>query len=84
MIQHSRKNGYKWLNRYLDEGPGGLHDRSRAPQVTTLFACVSPRVKIVLFITMTRVENPVVATIVDIVAHSQIVYGRPENVNENC
>lgn len=27
----SRKNGYKWLNRYLDEGPGGLHDRSRAP-----------------------------------------------------
>jgi len=27
----SRKSGYKWLARYLAEGPSGLHDRSRAP-----------------------------------------------------
>ncbi len=27
----SRKGGYKWLARYLAEGPSGLHDRSRAP-----------------------------------------------------
>ena len=27
----SRKTGYKWLNRYLAEGPSALHDRSRAP-----------------------------------------------------
>jgi transposase InsO family protein len=29
----SRKNGYKWLNRYLKEGEDGLIDRSRAPLV---------------------------------------------------
>jgi len=28
----SRKTGYKWLNRYLAEGPSALHDRSRAPR----------------------------------------------------
>ena len=28
----SRKTGYKWLNRFLDEGRAGLADRSRAPQ----------------------------------------------------
>lgn len=28
----SRKTGYKWLSRWLREGPGGLEDRSRAPQ----------------------------------------------------
>lgn len=27
----SRKTGYKWLDRYLREGPPGLHDRSHAP-----------------------------------------------------
>ncbi len=27
----SRKTGYKWLERYRQEGPGGLCDRSRAP-----------------------------------------------------
>lgn len=27
----SRKTGYKWLNRYEDEGFDGLEDRSRAP-----------------------------------------------------
>ncbi len=27
----SRKSGYKWVARYLAEGPSGLHDRSRAP-----------------------------------------------------
>ncbi len=27
----SRKSGYKWLARYMAEGPSGLHDRSRAP-----------------------------------------------------
>jgi putative transposase len=26
----SRKNGYKWLNRYLEEGEKGLKDRSKA------------------------------------------------------
>jgi putative transposase len=27
----SRRAGYKWLERYEREGPGGLHDHSRAP-----------------------------------------------------
>lgn len=27
----SRKTGYKWIDRYLKEGPGGLSDRSRRP-----------------------------------------------------
>ena len=27
----SRKVGYKWLERYRDEGVDGLKDRSRAP-----------------------------------------------------
>ncbi len=27
----SRKSGYKWLGRYLAQGPAGLEDRSRAP-----------------------------------------------------
>ena len=27
----SRKTGYKWVGRYRAEGPGGLHDRARAP-----------------------------------------------------
>jgi len=27
----SRKTGYKWLERYKTEGPGGLEERSRAP-----------------------------------------------------
>ncbi len=27
----SCKTGYKWVGRYRSEGPGGLHDRSRAP-----------------------------------------------------
>ena len=27
----SRSNGYKWLDRYLAEGPAGLVDRSRRP-----------------------------------------------------
>ena len=28
----SRKTGYKWIDRYLNEGPAGLQDRSRKPQ----------------------------------------------------
>ena len=28
----SRKTGYKWLNRYREEGVAGLRDRSRAPK----------------------------------------------------
>ena len=28
----SRKTGYKWIDRYADEGPQGLHDRSRRPR----------------------------------------------------
>jgi transposase InsO family protein len=28
----SRKTGYKWIDRYLKEGPGGLYDRSRRPE----------------------------------------------------
>jgi transposase InsO family protein len=28
----SRKTGYKWLNRYLEEGVSGLGDRSRRPR----------------------------------------------------
>ena len=27
----SRKTGYKWIDRYLNEGPDGLRDRSRRP-----------------------------------------------------
>ena len=27
----SRKTGYKWLDRYLAQGKGGLHDQSRRP-----------------------------------------------------
>ncbi|TIS61877.1 helix-turn-helix domain-containing protein, partial [Mesorhizobium sp.] len=27
----SRKTGYKWLGRYRETGPEGLHDRLRAP-----------------------------------------------------
>src|SRR5438034_10905721 len=30
----SRKSGYKWLERYKTYGPGGLHERSRAPKTT--------------------------------------------------
>ena len=29
--QISRKTGYKWLQRYAQEGDEGLHDRSRCP-----------------------------------------------------
>ena len=29
----SRKTGYKWLGRYLEQGPLGLKDRSHAPRV---------------------------------------------------
>jgi len=28
----SRKTAYKWIERFDQEGPGGLHDRSRAPR----------------------------------------------------
>lgn len=31
MYEISRKNGYKWLERYKSEGEEGLKDRSRAP-----------------------------------------------------
>ena len=27
----SRKTGYKWIDRYLKEGPAGLSERSRRP-----------------------------------------------------
>jgi putative transposase len=29
----SRKTGYKWIDRYLEDGPSGLADRSRRPHV---------------------------------------------------
>jgi putative transposase len=28
----SRKTGYKWLDRYAESGPSGLHDQSRRPE----------------------------------------------------
>ncbi|MFH0343341.1 MAG: helix-turn-helix domain-containing protein [Chromatiales bacterium] len=28
----SRKSGYKWIDRYLREGPAGLEERSRKPR----------------------------------------------------
>jgi putative transposase len=28
----SRKTGYKWIDRYLRQGPAGLEERSRRPQ----------------------------------------------------
>lgn len=28
----SRKTGYKWLDRFEEEGPGGLEERSRKPR----------------------------------------------------
>jgi putative transposase len=31
--QISRKTGYKWITRYLDEGAGGLADRSHRPHL---------------------------------------------------
>lgn len=37
LCQHygiSRKTGYKWLNRFLEEGMTGLEDRSRRPHVS--------------------------------------------------
>lgn len=36
MYDISRKNGYKWIKRYNDEGPDGLNDRSRAPHSQAL------------------------------------------------
>ena len=27
----SRKTGYKWIDRYLQQGPAGLEERSRQP-----------------------------------------------------
>jgi putative transposase len=30
----SRKTGYKWIERYLRQGPAGLHERSRKPRVS--------------------------------------------------
>jgi transposase-like protein len=30
----SRKTGYKWLDRYAEQGRAGLRDRSHAPQST--------------------------------------------------
>jgi transposase len=27
----TRKTGYKWIDRYLHDGPGGLEDQSRKP-----------------------------------------------------
>ncbi len=32
----SRKTGYKWLERYQQEGPAGLYDRSRRPHNSSL------------------------------------------------
>jgi transposase len=32
----SAKTGYKWLNRFVDEGPDGLGDRSRRPKSSPL------------------------------------------------
>lgn len=30
----SRKTGYKWIDRYLRQGPAGLEERSRKPRVS--------------------------------------------------
>ena len=32
MFGISRKTGYKWIERYLRQGPQGLEDRSRRPE----------------------------------------------------
>ena len=41
----SRKTGYKWIDRYLKEGPGGLRsaraDRSSSPNSTPAESCRS-------------------------------------------
>ena len=31
-LERSREWFYKWWNRYLEEGPAGLRDRSHAPK----------------------------------------------------
>jgi len=30
----SRKTGYKWIDRYLRQGPAGLEEQSRRPQTS--------------------------------------------------
>ena len=30
----SRKTAYKWIDRYLRQGPAGLEERSRRPQIS--------------------------------------------------
>ncbi|CAA9359080.1 MAG: Mobile element protein [uncultured Gemmatimonadaceae bacterium] len=42
----SRKTGYKWLVRYAEAGPAGLHDRSHAPH--TCPHAITPRVAALL------------------------------------
>jgi putative transposase len=32
LYEISRKTGYKWIDRYLRQGPGGLEERSRRPR----------------------------------------------------
>ena len=32
MYKVSRKTAYKWIDRYLRQGPAGLEDRSRKPR----------------------------------------------------
>ena len=40
----SRKTGYKWIDRYLEEGAAGLADRSRRPHhYPRTFCYLSPR-----------------------------------------
>ncbi len=37
----SRKSAYKWLNRFKDEGIGGLEDRSKRPTRVEITSCTS-------------------------------------------
>lgn len=38
----NRNTGYKWLERYWQEGPRGLVDRSRAPRSSAPYAAERP------------------------------------------
>jgi len=43
----SRKTGYKWISRYIEEGPVGLTDHSRAP-LSHRFAVADPIIEAII------------------------------------
>lgn len=43
----SRKTGYKWLQRYAEEGKNGLQDRSRRPQYSPHRTCAEIEAQVV-------------------------------------